>query len=246
MRRRTSAVAAVNVPRLGLATVVALAALVFWVLAVFGHVSSAIVAAEAKSAADAGQSLRAIDLYSAARDLDPSAAINHLDLGQALFTAGRRQADPQEQQRLLEAAYQEIQAVLARNPLDARAWARGGEIQTELSLVRREPMDDAVRDNLVLTALLPGMWQAQVALALSYVRLGRFQEGLEAVEVAKELSATSSNKPEIYFIHYVEAAALRGLGRREEAIAAALRSMAAQSNAASQRLIEQLTDESSP
>ena len=244
-RGRTSGAAQVNGLRVGAATVVALAAFVFWVPAVFAYVNSAIVAAEARSAGEAGQEERAFDLLTEARNLAPSAPINHLGLGQGLFDAGSRQEDSEQKVRLLEAAYQEVQVVLARNPLDQRAWELAGEVQREAALVRPERTDEAIHPSLVRVELLPGFWQARLALALSYVRLGLFEDGLEAVAVAKELSISGGVDSADHRLHYVEAIALQGLGRTDEAIAAAQRSIAARPNAAAQGLLQQLTGQSS-
>ena len=194
----------------------ALAAFGFWVPAVFANVNSAIVAAGAKTAAEAGQLQQALDLYGVARDLAPSAPIYHLRLGQTLFAAGTRQADREEKIKLYEEAYGEVRLVLARNPLDHRAWSRAGEYRRELGLLNDEPADEAVHDTAVLAALMPGFWQSQSALAWSYVRLGRFEEGLAVVQVAKELSVSANASSGVHLLYYVEAAALNGLGRIEE------------------------------
>ena len=73
----------------------------------------------------------------------------------------------------LRAAYRKVQAVLTRNPRDHRAWRQAGEILRELSVASGQQQDEAMLDNLVLAELMPGFWQAQVALAWSYVRPGR-------------------------------------------------------------------------
>ncbi len=85
---------------------------------------------------------------------------------------------------------------------------------------------------------MPGFWQAQVALAWSYARPGRERESLEAVGLAKELSSTKSSGQDIHLVHYVEAVALQGLGRRAEAI------VAAQPSASARQFLQQLTGES--
>ena len=245
-RRRRSAAVQVNGLRVVSATAVALAALVFWVPAVFAHVNAAIVAAEAKSAGEAGQLERAYDLLTKARDLAPSAPKSHLRLGGGLFDAASREEDPEQKVKLLEGAYQEAQAVLARNPLDHRARNLVGEVQRELAVVRPERTDEAIHDSLVRVELLPGFWQPQSALAWSYVRLGLFEDGLEAVAVAKELiTSGGAGSAAAHRTHYVEAVALQGLGRRAEAITAAQRSMAAQPNALAEELLQQLTGQSS-
>ena len=98
----------------------------------------------------------------------------------------------------------------------------------------RERTDEAIHDNPVLTDLMPGFWQAQMALAWAYVRLDVFQEGLAAA-AAKELIGARNSSPNSHIVHYVEAVALQGLGRRAEAIAAAQRSLAARPNIGAQQ-----------
>ena len=244
-RGRTSRATQVSGLRIGAATAVALAALVFWVPAVLVYVNSAIVGAEGKSAWEAGQQKRALDLFTEARDRALSAPIHHWLLGQGLFIAGRSEEDPERKVNWFEAAYQEAQAVLARDPLDLRAWHLAREVHRELAVVRPERTDEAIHDSLVLVQLLPGFWQAQSDLAWSYVRLGLFDDGLEAVAVAKEGAISGGAGPAAHRVYFVEAVALQGLGRRVEAIAAAQRSMAAQPNASAEELLQQLTGQSS-
>ena len=242
-RRRPRA--RVNGLRLGAAAAVASAVLVLWLPAVFAHANAAITAADARSAGQAGQGERAFDLLTEARDLAPSASTIHLGLGQGLLDAGSRQEDPEQKAGLLEQAYQEAQAVLERNPLNQRAWQLAGEVQRELARVRPERTDEAIHDNQVRVALLPGFWQARAGLAWAYVELELFEDGLAAVAVAKELAVSGSAGSAAHFVHYLEALALQGLGRRAEAIAAAQRSMAARPNTAAEALLQELTGQSS-
>ena len=192
----------------------------FWVQAVVVYPVSARVGARATEAAKAGDSQGALDLYIEARNIAPDLPVNRMRLSQALFGAAGRATD-EDRSSLVEQAYEEMQAVLQRNPLDHRAWSRAGEYLRELSADSDAVSPaDGVRDSQILVQLMPGFWQPQMALAWSYVRLGAYEEGLRAVARAKALAATTG-RDDAQLVHYVEAVALENLGRIDEAVVAA-------------------------
>ena len=100
-----------------------------------------------------------------------------------------------------------------------------------------------MRDTEVLVTLRPGFWQDRIALAWSYIRLGEDEKGLEIVAVTKQLGEGASQS---HLVPYVEAVALRNLGRTEEAIEAAVRSMGIRPSAAAQQLLRDLGVEAQP
>ena len=90
-----------------------------------------------------------------------------------------------------------------------------------------------------LVQLMPGFWQAHAALAWAYVRLGGYGEGLQASARAIELSAAAGPLA-THLLPYVEALALQGLGRTDEAIEAATRSLALRASTPAYELLQQL------
>ena len=239
-RRRGPQAARYSPLRVAGAATVALVVLGFWFQAVVVYPVSARVGARASEAEAAGDAQRAIGLYEDARNIAPDLPVNRFRLSQSLFSASGG-ATGEDRLSLMQQAYDEMQAVLDRNPLDHRAWSRSADYLRELSIAAGDVSSaDAIRDAEILVRLMPGFWQAQAALASSYVRLGGYEEGLQAVARAKELSATSG-RPDIHLVYYVEAQALQALGRIDEAIQAAETSIRLRRNPLAQRLLEQLT-----
>ena len=164
-RGRPHAAAAPSAFRIVGASVVALVVLVFWVQTAVADVRSARVMAQAQQAGSAGLLERAGELAFEAREIAPAAAMVHLSLGDGLFDLAGRDGDEREKVLLLEAAYLEIRTIIERNPLDYRAWSRAIKIQRELSLLKPDAQDQAMRDTQVLIELLPGFWQSHVEAA---------------------------------------------------------------------------------
>lgn len=238
--RRRQRVSSSNPLRVAGGAAVVVAVIVVWSVSVVPYVVSARVGLQADQATRRGETQLGIELYTRARDIAPDLAVNRLRLAEVLFAAAGRVPD-EERAEAIQSAYEEVRAVLDRNPLDHRAWSRAGEFLRELAIVTGDlSPEEAIRDSEILVQLMPGFWQAQAALANSYVRLGRYEDGLEAVARAKELSATAF-RADIHLVYYVEAVALQALGRIPEAIRAAELSIARRPSTAAQRLLDRLT-----
>jgi O-antigen ligase len=224
-QRRQSDIRLSPLLKLAAAAALAVTILLLWWTAVVPNVRSAIVALDARVAADLGEAQEGVDRYIEAIDLAPSSAVPKLALGQLLFTAALQDAPLTIEQRLdlFDAAYAQVQEVLERNPLDHRAWSRSGEFLRERAALAQQVGADAIHENQILVDLMPGFWQARTGLAWSYVRLGNFELALDAIEEAKRLRGLESNGAHLIF--FIEAAALERLGRFDEAIAAAQLSM---------------------
>ena len=230
-----------NLLRVALATGVVVAVIVFWSVSVVPYVVSARIGLQADQATKRGEVQRGIDLYIEARDIAPDLGVNRLRLGQVLFAASGRVAD-EERAEAIQNAYGEVRGVLDRNPLDHRAWSRAGEFLRELAVVTGDvPPEEAVRDTEVLVRLMPGFWQSHAALAWSYVRIGEHEEALRVADEAKALSATTTKLADTHLLHYVYAVAYEGLGRTDDAILSANRSIYRRPNTAAQQLLDRLT-----
>lgn len=235
--RRNARNNVLNFRRLGVATTASLLLLVVWVNGVYPH---PVAAAKAHDAQVSGNPTTTIELYREASDLVPSSAVIRLRLGQSLFRFGSAQPDPSERLRLYAEAANEIQRIIDRNPLDHRAWGRLAEIQREMAVTDEKYADEAIRTGTLLADLMPGFWQPRTALAWSYARIGDYEGALAATTIAKQLSADSGNPAESCFLHYVEAFALQGLDRIEDAIIAANRSIELLPNTGAQELLKNL------
>ncbi|MCH8199650.1 MAG: O-antigen ligase family protein, partial [Chloroflexi bacterium] len=177
----------------GAAAVVA-AVIAFWSVSVVPYVVSARVGLQADQAARRGEGQLSLDLYTQARDIAPDLAVNRLRLAQALFSAAGR-VGGEERAEAVQLAYGEARAVLDRNPLDHRAWSRAGGLRQGLAaLTGGVSPSEALRDGEVLAQIMPGFWQIHAELAWSYVRLGGYEEGFEAVTRVKELNATGGRE----------------------------------------------------
>jgi hypothetical protein len=236
------AAAPLNLFKVTLAGVFTLGVIVFWFSTVFSIITSAVISREAETAAREGRLTEAISGYSRAIQAAES-PISRIRLAQALFDAGSSQADVGRRDQLWDLAYEETQVVLRRNPMDHRAWSRAGEFDREMGVMREVPWEEATRDSLVFSTLMPGFWQARAGLAWSYVRLGRNELALETAAYARTLGVEGGDS---FLIPYVEAVAYRALGQRDDALAAALESMENQPTIAAQELIRQLRDELAP
>ena len=220
---------------------VAILAIVFWFETVASPVRSAKVAADAQAAAQSGRLQEGVDLYNEAIEIAPSSAINKLNLAQLLFDVAINIEDPANSDQrvaLLEAAHQQAQLVLERNPLDHRAVSRSGEFLREQAVYQREIVGAAVHENELLVELMPGFWQARTSLAWSLVRLGLYDRALDALQDAKDIEALEAGGAQL--IHFVEAVALEALGRTDGAIRSAQLSMEASPNSQAQEVLDRL------
>ena len=239
--RRRQRASSFNPVRVAGAAVVVATVIAVWSISVVPYVASARVALQADQATKAGEVQRAIDLYTRARDIAPDLGVNRLRLGEVLLSASGRVAD-EERAQAIQDAYAEVKAVLDRNPLDHRAWSRAGEFLRELAVVTGDvPLKEAVRASEIFLQLMPGFWQAHAALAWSYVRLGAYEEGLRVADEALALSANSTALADTHLVLYTSALAYEGLGRVDDAIDAAKRSVSQKPNPSAQQLLDRLT-----
>jgi hypothetical protein len=213
-------VAGASIPRVVLAGVVAVLALVMWWQTILAPLQSAVVAADAEAANRAGQTQEAIELHLRAMDIAPSAPIHKINLGEIYFQLGMQSARPlDERLDLLQQAYGQAEEVRERNPLDHRAWSRSGEYRREIGVLTPADPANVVHDNMVLVNLMPGFWQARTALAWAFVRMKEYESALEAVQDSKDAKILESRGANLAY--HIQAAALEGLGRVDDARAAA-------------------------
>jgi hypothetical protein len=200
------------------AGVIALVLIVGWYQIVFEDARAARLAAQARTAADASDATRADQLLLDAIALSPGASVTRLSLADRLYD--RATSDPAlsplAQAEALAAAFAQTSAVLARNPLDARAWSRSIRINATLDAILEGPFaQNALDDALTLAALYPGYWQPQHEIAATRLLIPDPAGALDAIAQAKALGATG---PGIFF---TEALALLATGQRAAARAIA-------------------------
>lgn len=225
--------------RIVLASIVAIFAGVMWTQTVANVFRSSMIAADARDAGNAGQSQTSVDKFRDSINLAPNSAVNNLNLGALFFNAGL-QGDRGVEERItfLEAADETIRTILARNPLDHRAWSRHSEYLREIAALEPSRVEEAAVAADTLARLMPGFWQPRTAQALSLVRIGLHEKALEVVQQAKDIRVLET--PGAQFIYFIEASAYEELDRDAEAIEAAHCSLAHQETANAVALLERL------
>ena len=226
-----------NPVRIVVAVTVAIISLVFWSQAIFPHVRAALTSADAREAAKQGQAEAAFLLLDRSVSQAPNSALARLSLSGSLLRSVGGESDLGRQRVVLDRAYEEVQAILDRNPLDDRAWARAGEISREIALMDPAMTERAILDNETLAELLPSRWRERVQVAWSLNRLGAHDKALEAVLVAKALIPPSHGGAS--FLYYVEAKVFQDLGRTEEANLA-IENLSAYTSSTAQGLLDEL------
>jgi len=222
-------------PRVGIAVLTAVAALFFWSQAVYSHVSAAVQSATLGDQAT-------LQDYERLQSSAPQAAINHLRLGNALFSLALRENSATAGIEILNAAIAAVQPVLDRNPMDHRAWSRISEFRRELAFVDRELSDQAIHDNFVLSQLMPGFWQSQLALSWAYVKLERWEEALIELDHAVDLTERSGDPGNAGMVPYLRAVTYQKLNRNDEAVAEAARSFDMTPSGEARDLLQQLLE----
>lgn len=204
--------------------------LVLWTQIVVDPVRASFASMQAKSDPSVQSS---IERHRKAVSINPASVVSQLALAETLFKGVALSPDEQEQIAWLNEAQSVAENIIARNPLDHRAWSRIAEYTRELGANGIIDKQESTYGAEVLAGLMPGFYQATTGLAWAYARLGFFEQSLEAVGRAKELVASDPDRSELYLIDFVKALALRGLGDREGAIEAAKRSMMLTANTGS-------------
>jgi O-antigen ligase len=229
--------------RIAVVVVATFAITVFWYQNVATQFAAAFVADDAQRATvaagdDPSQAQVALELFQEALARSPSDATYRIGLSNVFYGAALGASDAERRMILLNSAYEQTQMILDRNPMDHRAWTRALEVKRELAAYDGALVADAIHDAETLVNLIPGFWQARTALAASFVRLGRFEEALNAVKMAKDRNAMDFEGGHLTL--YIEAVALRALGRNEDAIAAAKQSLSIRYSTEAQALIDGL------
>ena len=198
-----------------------------WSQTVYSYVAAAVTDRDARSVQAAGQFDEAERRFRQAIDLAPDAPAHRINLGQLFFARGTQATEARENKvNWLQRATVLVEGIIDRNPLDQRAWSRLSEYERELAVLVPTVQAQALHSNLLLVELMPGFWQARTGLAWAYIRLGRHEDALRVVQEAKDVRVLESSGANL--IYYIQAWALEGLGRIEEAKAAAHCSLAYQ------------------
>ena len=225
--------------RLVVAGVIAIMAAALWTQTVATVFAAHVVAANAREASDAGDSQRTVRLLRDATEKMPGSAVAKLNLASIFFTAGLQgERSIEERISFIEAADDLMLEILERNPLDHRGWSRHAEFLREIAVLDSSRLEEAVLAADALVNLMPGFWQPRTAQALSLVRMGFYEAGLEVVQEAKDIRVLES--PGAQFIYFIEASAYEELGRVDDAIEAAHCSLAHQTNSNAVALLERL------
>jgi hypothetical protein len=104
--------------------------------------------------------------------------------------------------------------VFTRDPLNGRARIVAGEMSRYMGIIDADLADSAVHDYEAVVELLPGLWEQHEQLAWTLTTLGEYERALEVVVDAKDRGARDNDAA--FFVLFVEAKALLGLGRVDE------------------------------
>ncbi|MCC6474238.1 MAG: hypothetical protein IT514_10885, partial [Burkholderiales bacterium] len=211
--------------RVPAALLVAGGALTLWTIAVAGEMKAALLWAQARAAIAGGSLARGRELLDRAIALSPAVADYRQERAQLLFNAGTGLQRPAgARSAALWEAYGALQAILARNPLDARARSGTAEILSEIARLNPAVRSQALRAAEALLALQPGYWGSRVVLAGCLLALDLPERALAAVEEGRRLGGL--DYADTYRLYALQADALDRLGRTSEALSAARCSVA--------------------
>jgi O-antigen ligase len=199
----------------------AIVVLVFWWQTVLVHVRADSLAAQARTASEAGQLSKAYTLYRQAVDRSPSSTFPRVVFVQSLIDSSQAQGEPVDQVAMLRDARSILQVLLDRAPLDYRAWSIASKIGSNLASLDPELVTDALRTDRTTAALRPGYRPAQEDLAATLLMLDQYEEALSVVRSARGLASITID-PRGEYLSFIEVLALRGLGRTDEAYPIAL------------------------
>jgi hypothetical protein len=161
-----------------------------WTEVVLEDAYGARLAARAHEASSVGEVAQADDLLSEAIALSPGAAVSRLGLADRMLDHALTAPTPLAQVEALAVALQQTNAVLDRNPLDARAWGRSVRVKAMLdSLIEGDFADAALQDALTLAALYPGFWEPRVEVAAMRLLTGDAPGALDDMRAARLLGA---------------------------------------------------------
>jgi O-antigen ligase len=193
---------------------------VFWWQTVLLNVNSTFIVRRAISAGDTSLYTTGSELLLQAINRAPSSWYPRRALANSLFAKSRQETDKQQRiGHLLEARIIN-QGAIDRNPLDYRAWSLMSQIMFEL--ISLDPMyaAEALEAHAVTAALMPGLRVPAQNLAKIHIAVEDYESALSVVSAARNLAAHTD--PDGYFLFFLEAIALQGIGRSDEAYAIAL------------------------
>jgi O-antigen ligase len=206
--------------RVAMVTLLGLVTLVFWWQAVLMSVNSTFIARRAISAGDSRHYTKESELLLQAIHRSPSSWYPRKVLANSLLAQSRLDANNQQRIGHLLEARMISQGALDRNPLDYRAWSLRSEVMHDLISLDAGYAVEAVETHAVTAALTPGLRRPAENLAKIYLAVEDYESALAVVSSARNLATNTD--PEGYFLSFLEALALQGLGRPDEAYTIAL------------------------
>jgi O-antigen ligase len=200
--------------RMGVAFVVMLGGFAVWWLAVVPPVDAAILGGRGLAAGIRGDMIAGGDFLERSVAAEPNGFSPRFFYSAAWLNGAKRATDTDQQMLMLRTAYDIIGEVFKRDPLNGRARIAAGEMSRYMGISDTDLADRAVHDYEAVVELLPGLWEQHEQLAWTLTTLGDYERALEVVEDAKERAGRDNAAA--YFLLFVEAKALQGLGRTDE------------------------------
>jgi O-antigen ligase len=200
--------------RMGAAFVVMLGGFAVWWLAVVPPVNAAILGGRGLAAGVRGDMITGGDFLERSVAAEPNGFSPRFFYSVAWLNGAKRATDPDQQMLMLRTAYDIIGEVFTRDPLNGRARIVAGEMSRYMGIIDADLADSAVHDYEAVVELLPGLWEQHEQLAWTLTTLGEYERALEVVVDAKDRGARDNDAA--FFVLFVEAKALLGLGRVDE------------------------------
>jgi hypothetical protein len=211
---------------------------VFWWQSIFGTFLSYKTGLDGRDAARSGDIDQMVETYLDAIDQGPSVAINRLGLAEATRVTSASISDAAERLAVLEIAAGFAQSVLDRNPLDTRALRVLTHIERDMTTVQPSNAARALATARTWQALTPTFYQPLVLEASILIAIGDFSGALERLHQARNRGGEDGRSADE--LNLLEALALQGLGRTEDAIAAVERAISIRGSDVATTLLQQL------
>jgi hypothetical protein len=130
--------------------------------------------------------------------LAPGDVVPRLVLGRSLLNGARAEEDPAMKLPLLLEAYETVEPVLERNPMEFRSRWTAAEISADIMLLDPTFVPTAVRNREIDAPVSPWLWKPRISLSRTLFQVGLLDEAQEAVSGARKLGAGSENQDVLY------------------------------------------------
>ena len=195
--------------------IVIMGAIVLWSQTVVGTLRSSLLLGEAIRAGEAGQTDKTGGLMEKAIAIAPDDVGPRFLLSGALLNGAESEPDPAWKLSLLRSAYDTIEKVIERNPLEFRARARAANISAEIMLFDPTFAPTAIRNREINAAISPSLWKPLEYLGETLFQIGFLDAAQEVLDHA--MAQGAANSIHRYYVLYLQVRIAIERGDVEEA-----------------------------